>query len=63
MAFIIHGLMHDVIDYKKLIESQASQPAFEPRRVVGAKRKYYNSKTHTKAAVKKISYHNGIVKK
>lgn len=42
MSYIIHGLLQDEIDYKKLIEAQANTPAFEARKVVGARRKYYN---------------------
>lgn len=42
MSYIIHGVFQDVIDYKKLIEAQANTPVFETRKVVGARRKYYN---------------------
>ena len=42
MAFIIHDFLHDRIDYANLIEAQAKHPAFEPKKVVGAKRKYYD---------------------
>ena len=63
MTFIRHGLLQDEIDFKKLIESQANQPAFEPNKVVGTRKKYYSKKTNTKAAVKKISYHNGLIRK
>lgn len=42
MGYIIHGLLQDVIDYKKLIETQANTPVFEAKKVVGSRRKYYN---------------------
>ena len=42
MSYIIHGLLQDDIDYKKLIETQANTPTFDAKKVVGARRKYYD---------------------
>ena len=58
MAFIRHGMLHDEIDYKKLIESQANQPVFEGGKVVKAKKIFNNVRT-----LKKSSYHNSLHRK
>lgn len=63
MTFIRHGLLHDEIDYKKLIESQANQPAFEGSKVVKS-RKVFRSKTNNGVkSLKKTSYHNSLRRK
>jgi len=63
MAFIRHGLLHDEIDYKKLIESQANQPAFEGGKVVKSTKKFNAKKVTAGKSLKKSSYHNNLHRK
>jgi hypothetical protein len=63
MAFIRHGMLHDEIDYKKLIESQANQPAFEGGKVVKAKKIFQGKKVNNVRTLKKSSYHNSLHRK
>lgn len=63
MAFIRHGLLHDEIDYKKLIESQANQPAFEGGKVMKAKRVFKPKKNTSVKSLRKTSYHNSLHRK
>ena len=63
MAFVRHGLLHDEIDYKKLIESQANQPAFEGSKVVKSKPVFRPKTNESGKSLKKTSYHNSLRRK
>ncbi len=63
MTFIRHGLLQDEVDYKKLIESQANQPAFEGSKVVKSKKVFRPKTKDSVKSLKKTSYHNSLRRK